>query len=203
MNADDLRTLNTHTFAVQLQHVQKFMWDIRLAGEHCTQLQMLCHSSDLSSRVRWLISLCCVLTVGFSLQSPWLFGSVCRQSDTVGIPDIQPVWTCGIEVTGNFNCPAGEKVPQACMPEVLSTYAHNKMLACHSTGSMHTWRICIAPWQRWPQTTGDCAILNRPLGSVKELHVWCGCRWDICGGEGKLVGRAASAEHPGAAEKQP
>ncbi|CAL8470358.1 g9900 [Coccomyxa elongata] len=39
--------------------------------------------------------------------SPWLFGSVCRQSDSVSIPEIEPVWTCGLEVTGNFNCPAG------------------------------------------------------------------------------------------------
>ncbi|BDA44395.1 hypothetical protein COCOBI_05-5790 [Coccomyxa sp. Obi] len=39
--------------------------------------------------------------------SPWLFGSVCRQSDMVSIPEIEPLWTCGLEVTGNFNCPAG------------------------------------------------------------------------------------------------
>jgi hypothetical protein len=42
------------------------------------------------------------------VQSPWLFGAVCKQSDTVGTPALTPVWTCGLEVTGNFNCPAGE-----------------------------------------------------------------------------------------------
>ena len=41
------------------------------------------------------------------------------------------------------------------------------------------------------------------LGGVKELHIWCGCRWHICGKQGELDGRAASAEDPGAAEKQP
>ncbi|KAK9915824.1 hypothetical protein WJX75_004569 [Coccomyxa subellipsoidea] len=41
------------------------------------------------------------------VNSPWLFGAVCKQSDTVGTPALTPVWTCGLEVTGNFNCPAG------------------------------------------------------------------------------------------------
>ena len=65
----------------------------------------LCHSSHLCMCNSVVANKCIVV---FALQSPWLFGSVCKQSDTVGIPQIQPVWTCGIEVTGNFNCPAGE-----------------------------------------------------------------------------------------------
>ncbi|EIE26110.1 hypothetical protein COCSUDRAFT_61106 [Coccomyxa subellipsoidea C-169] len=41
------------------------------------------------------------------VNSPWLFGSPCKQTDNVGIPAPQPVWTCGLEINGNFNCPAG------------------------------------------------------------------------------------------------
>lgn len=75
--------------------------------KHCVTL---CHVVSLSQHTQQCrcSTFCCLLTLARALQSPWLFGSVCRQSDTVGIPEFQPVWTCGLEVTGNFNCPAGE-----------------------------------------------------------------------------------------------
>jgi hypothetical protein len=41
------------------------------------------------------------------MQSPWMFGAPCKQTDDLGIPEPDPTWTCGLEITGNFNCPAG------------------------------------------------------------------------------------------------
>lgn len=49
----------------------------------------------------------CSKVCGCAVQSPFLYGSVCKQSDTVLVPDTQPLWTCGLEVIGNFSCPAG------------------------------------------------------------------------------------------------
>ncbi|EIE26109.1 hypothetical protein COCSUDRAFT_40265 [Coccomyxa subellipsoidea C-169] len=41
------------------------------------------------------------------VTTPFLFGSPCQQTDYVDVPTIDPLWSCGLRVTGNFTCPAG------------------------------------------------------------------------------------------------
>ena len=66
----------------------------------------------------WLASNLCFLTMlGFLIyfnfiqnlvQSPSSAGPVCSQNDTLIIPAVQPLWSCGLEVFGNFSC-AGQQ----------------------------------------------------------------------------------------------
>ncbi|CAL8470357.1 g9899 [Coccomyxa elongata] len=41
------------------------------------------------------------------VTTPFLYGSPCQQTDLLSLPTIDPLWTCGLRVIGNFNCPAG------------------------------------------------------------------------------------------------
>jgi len=47
--------------------------------------------------------------VWFGAQTPFLFGSPCQLTDPylLTLPTVDPLWTCGLRVTGNFSCPAG------------------------------------------------------------------------------------------------
>ncbi|BDA44394.1 hypothetical protein COCOBI_05-5780 [Coccomyxa sp. Obi] len=41
------------------------------------------------------------------VTTPFLFGSPCQQTNLLSLPTIDPLWTCGLRVTGNFTCSAG------------------------------------------------------------------------------------------------
>jgi hypothetical protein len=47
-------------------------------------------------------------------QTPFLFGSPCQQTVNNFVPTIEPLWNCGLRVTGDFTCPAGWALILSC-----------------------------------------------------------------------------------------
>ena len=49
------------------------------------------------------------------MQTPFLFNAPCTRTLTVAAPEVDPLWTCGIAVAGNFSCPDGAGLACICL----------------------------------------------------------------------------------------
>ena len=61
-------------------------------------------------------------SVSLPVQSPFGFGGPCAQQTAVAIPTINPQWSCGLVVNGNFTCTQSE-IP----------FKSESQLRCHSS----------------------------------------------------------------------
>ena len=70
-------------------------------------------------------------------QTPFLYGSPCQQTYLLSLPTIDPLWTCGLRVSGNFTCPAGANHKTAACSSIAESSSHPSqsalMLPCSLT----------------------------------------------------------------------
>ena len=84
------------------------------------------------------------------VQTPFLFGAPCQQMDSPVLPDIDPSWSCGLDIAGAFTCPPG--APGLAhfllvMHAGCSLPARCALPACRPPVS-HAWRLQSAPCGR-------------------------------------------------------
>jgi len=77
-------------------------------------------------------------SVSLPVQSPFGFGGPCAQQTAVAIPTINPQWSCGLVVNGNFTCTQSE-IP----------FNSESRLRCHSSTAAYAQcpTICVLPVQ--------------------------------------------------------